>query len=271
VPFSIQPEDYPLALSSSRISLRAQRSIEMITAQEKLAFADVVRFKLSTRLLLADRVLEDLERAVGHHGSSLAREAMAVLQAWDRNTDNNSRGAVLFVAWAEHAGFGPDEAHGPLFRVDWQPDRPLDTPHGLAELEHAATALDVAAQRVLATHGRLDVAYGEVYRLRWDGGIDLSANGATGSLGSFRVTNFLPTDDDRYRAFAGDSLVFIVEFSDPVRAHATVSYGNASHSGSTHNGDQLELYSSKELRPVWRTREDIEANLAKRERLVYPL
>lgn len=270
VPFRIQPKDYPLALSSSRIGLRAQRSIEMITAQEVLTFADVERFKLSTRLLLADRVFEDLEQAVGRHGSSLAREALVVLQSWDRNTDNDSRGAVLFVAWAEHAGFGSDEASGSLYRVDWQPDRPLNTPYGLKDHESAAAALDAAAQRVLDTHGRLDVAYGEVYRLQWNNDIDLPANGAPGSLGSFRVTNFLPTEDNQYRAFAGDSLVFIVEFSDPVRAHATVSYGNASDSGSSHNGDQLELYSNKELRPVWRTREDIEANLAKRELLVYP-
>lgn len=269
VPFSLHPQDFPLALSPSRISLRAQRSIEMISEQPKLSFADVEAYKLSTRLKLADRVLDDLAQAAADHGTPLAREALAVLQAWDRHADNDSRGAVLFVAWAAAAGFGSDEASASVFRVDWDPQRPLETPYGLSDPVGAAEALDSAARTILETHGRLDVPYGDVYRLRWEGGIDLPANGAAGSLGSFRVTNFLPEADQRYKAFAGDSLVLVVEFSDPVRAHAIVSYGNASTGGSAHNGDQLALYSRKVMRPVWRDRADIEANLAKREILTY--
>ena len=46
-----------------------------------------------------------------------------------------------------------------------------------------------------------------------------------------------------------------------VRAMALVSYGNASQPGSPHNGDQLKLAARKELRPVWRTRAEIEAHL----------
>jgi len=56
-----------------------------------------------------------------------------------------------------------------------------------------------------------------------------------------------------------------VEFSNPVRARVLLSYGNASQPGSPFIGDQLELFSQKELRPVWRTREKIEANLESRE------
>ncbi len=39
-----------------------------------------------------------------------------------------------------------------------------------------------------------------------------------------------------------------------------MSYGNSSQPGSPHNGDQLELFSKKEMRPVWRERAEIEAN-----------
>ena len=34
--------------------------------------------------------------------------------------------------------------------------------------------------------------------------------------------------------------------------------------GSPHNGDQLKLAARKELRPVWRTRAEIEAHLESR-------
>lgn len=269
VPFSIHPQDYPQVLSPSRISLRAQRSIEMLTERPKLTFADVEAFKHSTHLKLADRVLGDLEEAVARHGTPRAQAAMDVLQSWDRSTDTDSRGAALFVAWAEQMGFGTEESASTPFRIEWHHDQPLSTPYGLSDHEHAASLLDSVAAKMLDAHDRLDVAYGDIYRLRWDGGVDLPANGAAGSLGSFRVTNFLPAEEGGFKAFAGDSLVLVVEFSEPVRARAIVSYGNASATDSTHNGDQLALYSAKELRPVWRERSDIEANLARREVLSY--
>ena len=56
-----------------------------------------------------------------------------------------------------------------------------------------------------------------------------------------------------------------VEFSNPVRAQALLSYGNASQPDSPFRGDQLQLFSKKQLRPVWRTRGKIEDNLAFRE------
>ena len=44
-----------------------------------------------------------------------------------------------------------------------------------------------------------------------------------------------------------------------------MSYGNSSQPGSPHDGDQLELFSRKEMRPVWRQRAEIEGHLADRE------
>jgi acyl-homoserine-lactone acylase len=118
---------------------------------------------------------------------------------------------------------------------------------------------------VRTAHGSLDVVWGEVYRLR-QGDFDLPANGGPGSLGIFRVLYFGP-DGDNFRAVTGDSYVAITEFSDPVRASVLLSYGNSSQPGSPHNGDQLELFSRKEMRTAWLQREEIEANLEARETL----
>ncbi|MCG8457486.1 MAG: penicillin acylase family protein, partial [Holophagales bacterium] len=59
-------------------------------------------------------------------------------------------------------------------------------------------------------------------------------------------------------------------FSDPVRAEVLLSYGNSSQPGSAHVGDQLELLSRQELRPVWRERAEIEQHLQEREVLQLP-
>jgi acyl-homoserine-lactone acylase len=56
-----------------------------------------------------------------------------------------------------------------------------------------------------------------------------------------------------------------VEFSQPVQAKTMVTYGNASQPRSPHVGDQVDLAAKGELRPVWRARQEIEANLELRE------
>lgn len=84
-------------------------------------------------------------------------------------------------------------------------------------------------------------------------------------LGILRVIGFAPAETGRYTAAGGDSYVAAVEFSDPVRAQVSLVYGNSSQPGSPHTSDQLALASRKELRPAWRTREEIEANLESRE------
>jgi acyl-homoserine-lactone acylase len=63
-------------------------------------------------------------------------------------------------------------------------------------------------------------------------------------------------------ATGGDTYVAAIEFSDPVRAMAVLGYGNSSQPGSPHLSDQLQFLARKELRPVWRSREEIEAHLS---------
>jgi acyl-homoserine-lactone acylase len=43
------------------------------------------------------------------------------------------------------------------------------------------------------------------------------------------------------------------------------SYGNSTMLGSPQGGNQLQLLASQRLRPVWRSRTEIESHLAKRE------
>jgi acyl-homoserine-lactone acylase len=153
-----------------------------------------------------------------------------------------------------------------FFATAWNETTPRTTPDGLADPAAAADALEAAAKHVQSTYGALDVPWGVVYRIIAPG-VDLPANGGRDALGIFRSTWYQPTDDNRFRAVGGDSYQAVVEFGDPVRAEVLLSYGNASQPGSPHRGDQLALYARKELRPVWRTRAAIEANLEAREML----
>jgi acyl-homoserine-lactone acylase len=257
-PPALRADDFPPYLAPREMGFRAQRSVRMIE-DDSITFDELIAYKLSTRMELADRFLDDLIPAARAHGGELANRAANVLEAWDRSADAESRGAVLFVAWAETVG-------ARFFATAWNETTPRTTPDGLADPAAAADALEAAAKHVQSTYGALDVPWGVVYRIIAPG-VDLPANGGRDALGIFRSTWYQPTDDNRFRAVGGDSYQAVVEFADPVRAEVLLSYGNASQPGSPHRGDQLALYARKELRPVWRTRAAIEANLEAREML----
>jgi acyl-homoserine-lactone acylase len=262
LPYAIDPADYPPYMAPRFLGARSQRSLRMLMERERVSFEELVEDKHSTRAELADRLLDDLVAAARAHGDGDARRAADVLLAWDRHAEADSRGAVLFDEFFRSVIQTPWPRG--LFATPFDPARPLDTPAGFAEPTTAARLLGEAARRVEQQHGALDVPWGDVHRLR-GGDLDLPANGGPGVLGIFRVTETSPAADGRRVAFFGDSYTAAVEFSTPIRARALMPYGNASQPGSPHAWDQLELYARKELRPVWRTRAEIEANLARRE------
>lgn len=260
-PTALDPGRFPAYLAPRAMSFRAQRSARLLEEDDRLTLEELVARKHSTRMELADRILDDLLPAA-RGGGETARRAAAVLTSWDRAADAGSRGAVLFEAfWGElrrrMGGRRP-------FARPWSEQAPRTTPDGLADPAAAVVALEAAAAAVEAEHGALDVPWGEVYRLRAEG-IDLPANGGPSSLGIFRVVGYEAAGDGRAEAAGGDSWVGAIEFGEPVRALGLLSYGNSSRPGSPHNGDQLRLFARQELRPLWRTRAEIEEHLESRE------
>ena len=106
--------------------------------------------------------------------------------------------------------------------------------------------------------------WGDVLRLR-RGESDLPGNGAPSLMGAIRTVNPGPFVDGKAEAVSGDTYYAVIEFSTPVHAEALLGYGNWSKPGSKHVDDQLPLFSKKQMRTVWRTKNEIEANLESRK------
>ncbi|MBE9190299.1 acylase [Gloeocapsopsis crepidinum LEGE 06123] len=257
-PLALDPDKFPPYMAPRFMDWRSQRSVKMLTENQKMSFSQMIDYKHSTRMELADRILDDLIPAARQQGSDLARRAADVLNTWDRQANADSRGAVLFAAWAEAMDFEQG------FSKPWNEDSPLVTPDGLANPQSAVATLETAAAKVEKAYGALDVAWGEVFRLSY-GDVDLPSNGGSGGFGIFRVLDFAPSEDGRFQSVAGDSFVAAIEFSNPVRAMVLNSYGNATQPDSPHVGDQLQLFARKQLRPVWRSHPEILAHLAERQ------
>jgi acyl-homoserine-lactone acylase len=264
-PSPVDPAAFPANVAPrGRFSFRAQRSARLLAEDPSITFDEFIAYKHDTRAEAADHILEDVMHAARVHGDERAKRAAAVLAQWDRQVDADSRGAIVFEAFLRELSRRP-WAGGSPFDVQWLPSAPFTTPDGLADPIAAAHILSEAAAAVEERFGSLDVAWGEVHRLRRDT-LDLPANGGPGEMGVFRVTQFAPDDDGKLRAVGGDSFIAAIEFSSPVHAMALLPYGNASQPGSPHRTDQLALYAAKRLRPVWRLRTDVEANLTRLDR-----
>jgi acyl-homoserine-lactone acylase len=254
-PLALSPDRYPPYMAPrGPMGFRPQRSARMLMEDQQITFEEMVQYKHSTRMELADRLLDDLIPAAQQHGTELARRAASVLAKWDRQANANSRGAVLFNFWLEAMDFDPP------FAVPWQEKSPHTTPDGLADPIRAVAALETAATKVKATYKVLDIPWGEVFRLRY-GKVDLPANGGYGDLGIFRTLDFVPAEKNQFQAVKGDAFVAAIEFSNPVKAKVLNSSGNATQPHSTHVGDQLALFDRQVLRPALRSRKDIQSFL----------
>lgn len=258
-PAVLDPRRFPTYLTGQYMSFRTRRSIRLLMDAPPMTLSSLVQAKFSTRMELADRILDDVLAAARTSPDEIVREAAAVLERWDRTADAGSRGAVLFESFVRRMW---SASKGRPFETPWDPARPLDTPKGLVNMPGVLTALKEAATDL---QGRLDVAWGEVYRMRGPRGEDLPSNGGPGNpFGIFHVVQY----SDR-QANYGDSYIAAVQFSNPLRAHVLTAYGNSSQPGSPHAGDQLALLAKKQLRTAWRTREEILAHLERREELPY--
>jgi acyl-homoserine-lactone acylase len=262
-PVVLDPAPYVSSIAADPVNLRMAAGIRMLAATPKFSLEQLIVDKWSHRSELADRVLPDLLEAAAHYGDALARQAAQVLAHWDRTTDANSRGALLFLDWVDQPG-GLNGYKASGFARPLNLSNPLTTPAGLADPQLAVQALDAAARHAIATYGALDAPWGQVMHLRI-GNVDLPASGGPGRLGVFDVLDFTEPQNGVRSANFGGSYVALVSFAPPVHAKVLLSYGSSSQPGSAHSSDQLPLLASGQLRDAWRTRTEVEAHLESRD------
>jgi len=262
-PNQLNPKNYVNNLAGSSLAdapdiFRSQRSIKLLQGNKKLSFEEMIEDKFSSRLEMADRILEFLIPTAKLLANPLGLEAVEVLKKWDHQANPDSRGAVLFYLWASTLG------QNRMLSKPWQADNPLNTPTGLADINTALAVLEGVAAQMKYLYGSLDVAWGDFAKMK-AGKYQFSANGGPGELGSFRVLDLQSLPNGQSQAIFGDSFIAAIAFSDPIQAKVLTVYGNASQPNSSHVGDQLPLYAKNQLRTPWRSRKEIESHLELRE------
>ena len=253
------PDHFP----ANNLSLRTQHSLELIHNTKQWNLEEVVEMKHSMRMVLADRVKDSLISAVlKSRPDEKVRTAINLIERWDNSVSAESQGSVLFEIWWNRYRSGADSA----YRRAWTAERPISTPYGLGDFEHAAESFVWAIDETERRYGSWDISWGDVHRIRM-GDVDLPASGGGGGLGAFRVASFRRDDaDGKLVVSGGDSWVFVVEFADTPKAYTIIGYSESEVEGSPHFSDQAELYSNNTMKPAAFTEEEIEEQLIRRYR-----
>jgi acyl-homoserine-lactone acylase len=217
---------------------------ELAGQGHRFRLSDLQALVFSDRIYAAELVLPDLLPACPLADATLT-QACAVLAAWDRHANLDSRGAVLFREFWNAAAQIPNK-----WKVPFDPLDPVHTPSGVAPAAMPAmfAALKNAAQLLQAQGIPLDGKLGD-YQGETRNGVRTPLHGGVGdidgSYNSLRMsTGLTPTGYNN--VYWGTSYVQTVTFdgNGPV-AQAMLVYGQSTDPKSPYYADQLGPYSRK--------------------------
>ncbi len=259
-PRVLDPKDFPEYVAPvGPMSQRAQMGVKLLSEGPKISFDDMMAKKVTTRSLMADRMIPELIHAAEGNDDPDIRAAIALLSQWDHHFEPDRRGALLFETWA--ALFAPNNFQSQEnYAIKWTLDDPLQTPRGLKDPVEAVAMLKEAVAKTVELYGAIDTPYGDVSRYHI-GDVSVPAAGGFGNAGTFHVITWGPMKDGERTPLHGETWVSMVEFGTPIKARGLMSYGNASQPDSPHRNDQLQLLADHTYRTLWIERSDVEANL----------
>jgi acyl-homoserine-lactone acylase len=235
---------------------RSQMSLTLVGGTNKLSLEDVVALKHSPRMLVAERVMDELLAAIKESGTATTgkpAEALHALESWDRTAAADSRGGVLFFAWANQYRQAIDTAK--YYRVPWTPERPMETPVGIGSPKEAVEAFAAAMAWMDQRQWAYDMKWGDAFRVV-RGKVDEPV--AACDLGCFRRLAFAPDPSGRFVANSGDGWVLAVEFRNPPRAYSVLAYGESNQEGHPYYDDQAAMFAHGQMKTVRFTRADVE-------------
>ena len=248
------PDNFPVP----SLRLRSQLGLALIDNRQRYTLEQIMDLKNSYRMLLADRVKDDLLAAVrASSPDETVSRAADLIAAWDNTAAHESRGGVLFETWWRRYIEG--ETADSMFAHPWNIDQPTTTPRGLKDGARAAEAFKWAVAETARLYGSFDVPWGEVHRVRM-GTTDVPVGGCGGALGCFRVLNFATDEDGKRRVIGGDGWVIGVEFGrDIPRGYSVLAYGQSDIPDHPHYGDQAAMFAAGEYKKILWTDRDVEA------------
>jgi acyl-homoserine-lactone acylase len=267
---SLRRQDYPAYVETGRESARGLHAIRLLDGRRDFTLDSLVSTAYDSYLPWFIKPLPRLIHAWDSlPETSQTKKALAgqigVLRTWDLRWSVDSVATSLAVFWGQEVADTAvvTESHAAADQDEFLPPTVPD--------EVALQALIKASQRLTADFGSWQTPWGKINRFqRLTGDLVQPFNDARpstpvgftssswGSLAAFGAKPYPGTK--QWYGTGGNSFVAVVEFGDKVRARAVTAGGESGHPTSRHFNDQVERYSTGNLREVYFYREQLKGH-----------
>lgn len=279
----LTPDKFPDYIYSDRshgplggwTNQRGARAVELLEADDSVTAEEMQAIALDIHPYGNERWREALRAAAEGPGAEViatVREAYDEVQTWDGELAKDSPGALKYFYWRKAvAESGEPEARQVAEKLDdflaplRGEARPLDlTPD---ELQFLARCFSVGMAMMREELGRLDLRYGDVFRVgRGDRSWPVEGGGSFGTT-TLRTIGFAPPRPDGTRwGTRGQTSTQVVVLSRPIRSWTVTPLGQSDRAESLHFADQAEkLFSTRRLKPTWWRPEELAEHIESRE------
>ncbi len=237
---------------------RSRRALELLSQTSRLTLDDVMRFAVDTYVDGAESWKAALARSARALGEDAAlRPALELLGRWSGRMDADSPGATLYQHMRDALAAGPTRVEEDALRAGRT--LPADQQRALAD------ALAQAARTLQERHGRLDVPWGDVHRLR--------RGERSWPLSGGSVLRAISSDEEngvRYGR-AGQSWTQIALMRPgAVESYSDTPFGQSDRPDSPHFADQAEkLFSRSRFKPTWFQPDALKGHIVSTTKLVF--
>jgi acyl-homoserine-lactone acylase len=228
---------------------RAAMALELLDGNTRVSVEDAFNVAMCPQVYNADVWQARLASAWGKADAKFKSDPQAakfyeLIVHWNRRTDPESIGAIPYRFWKDQLGeevLKDDRAGEKL-------------PREVAD-EQLLHALVAGSSELIKQWGRLEVRYGDVYRVGRKGSDRTWPVGGGSVLGiaTPRAISFDPLPDKKtFLGKGGQTSTQVVQLSKPPRSWTLLPLGESDHPDSRHWDDQAEkLFSKSKLKPTY--------------------
>lgn len=227
---------------------RAAQNLAELHANTHVTLQDAMNMALSTGVYNADlwqaRLVAAWEKADAKaKGDASSAKLVDLIVRWNGRADADSTGAVAYRYWKDQLGNN-------VRLADRAGRTPPDVPG-----EELLRAVAKAAGQLEKDWGRLEVQYGEVYRVgrRGSGRTWPVGGGSIEGMATPRAISFDKEPDGKtFLGRSGQTSTQVVQLSKPPRSWTLLPLGESDRRNSKHFDDQAEkLFSPGKLKPTY--------------------
>lgn len=262
---------------------RGARAVELLAADDAVTIDEAKAYALDLHPYGVERWVKLLLDANAAHGDQYVanpdyQAGIKDIKDWDQRLAADSRGALKYYYWRKQlrSMYGADtlDEVGNIVDQIMAPahgETPTQPELGTDEQQAALNGFDMAMMALKTDFGKLDVSYGDKFRVGRDDVSWPCSGGGDTDLGmtTLRNVKYAGDNPDKTRwGRAGQTSTQIVVMTKPIQSWTQPPIGQSDRPDSPHYRDQAEkTFGKVEMKPTWWQAKDLAEHIESRTEL----